>query len=148
MRGGRWPDPMRRMEEEENNILLNQHSVYIQRGGRPASQPTCMYTQSSKNAPHRLLVLFSFSAGRRRPSINSALMSRPPATFRICIQKDREREREREKKKRIQERRSLAKCLDLAFANEWKGNDSKQADARSDSTQTRFYRDVCLYKLR
>lgn len=39
----------------------------------------------------------------------------------------------------------MAKRVDLACANEWKGNDSKQADAPCVRQQTRFPKYVCVY---
>ena len=101
---------------EENNILLNQHPVYTE--GWPANQPTILhvYTQSSKNAPHRLLALFSFSAGRE--DVDQFGSDEPPSCHVLYLHSKRSR--------KFPKRSLAAKCVDLAFVNEWKGNDSNK----------------------
>ena len=101
---------------EENNILLNQHPVYTE--GWPANQPTILhvYTQSSKNAPHRLLALFSFSVGRE--DVDQFGSDEPPSCHVSYLHSKRSR--------KFPKRSLAAKCVDLAFVNEWKGNDSNK----------------------
>ncbi len=94
----------KKMEKKTTSSSIS--ILCIQRGGRPPEQPTILhvYTQSSmlKNAPHRLLALFSFSAGRE--DVDQFGSDEPPSCQVSYLHSKRSKNSPKD---------HSAKCLDL-----------------------------------